>query len=161
MRSEERYAGTWSELMEECSDLEGRRTELEEELDEVKKKIAHLEEVLRHLAPLAGLTYHDTDLSGLGITAAVRVVMENSKERMSASDVRRALEGRGFDFSAISSPMSSIYKILSRLADDPDCPVKKERDGNATFYCWEKPEPAPAPDDYAQSAEISDDDIPF
>lgn len=156
MKTQENFADTWSELVSESSELENRKTELEEQLDLVKKQIAHLDEVVRHLAPLAGIALNK-DLSDLGITDAIRTVLEDATERVSPQDVRRELEGRHFDFSGYSAPMSSIYKILGRLADDPDCPVMRKRDGNSVFYIWERPNK----DEYAQQAEITDDDIPF
>jgi hypothetical protein len=156
MRTQESYADTWSELVGEQNELENQKTELEEQLDVVKKQIAHLAEVLRHLAPLAGIPFHN-DLSDLGITDAIRSVMEDSTERMSPQDVRQALEKKRFDFSGYSAPMSSIYKILGRLAEDSEYPIKRQRDGNSVFYIWERPKK----DDYAQAAEVSDDDIPF
>ncbi|HMG86327.1 MAG TPA: hypothetical protein VK574_11300 [Terracidiphilus sp.] len=155
MKTPDDYATTWSDLIEESSELENKKAELEEQLDVVKKQITHLDEVLRHLAPLAGIPFH-RDLSDMGITDAIRCVMEDSTERMSPQEVRSVLESKHFDFAGYSAPMSSIYKILGRLADDPDCPVRKKRDGNTVFYVWERPST-----EYAQSAEISDDDIPF
>jgi uncharacterized protein YhaN len=167
---QEQYRETWDRLSNECHELEEKRDGLETDLSEVKSQIAHLEQVLNHLRPLAGLAVDD-DISDLGITEAIRVVLKNSKSRMSASDVRLALKAKGFDLSTYSAPMSSIYKVLGRLADDSSGPVVREKDGNGVFYLWrsatasfdQRPPAAAAgdPDDYVQSAEISDDDIPF
>ena len=154
MKTQEDYRATWDELYGECVGLEEQRDNLETELSEVKSQIAHLREVLSHLRPLAGVPLGD-DISGLGITDAIRAILENSKERMSPHGVRNALVNKGFDLSGYSAPMSSIYKILARLADDQSSRVFRIRDESGVFYEWRKI------DEFAESAEISDDDIPF
>jgi hypothetical protein len=150
------YRETLERLFSESRELAERRDALEAELSEVKSQIVHLDAVLDHLRPLAGLAI-DEDISGLGITEAIRAVLRNSKARMSATEVRLALKAKGFDLSSYSAPMSSIYKILGRLAEDANTPVIRHKDesGGGVFYEWQDP------DDYAQQAEISDDDIPF
>jgi hypothetical protein len=154
MKTQEDYRAVWDDLYEECSSLEGQRDNLETELSEVKGRIAHLQAVMNHLRPLAGVPLGD-DISGLGITDAIRAILENAKERMTPQDVRRALANKGFDLSGYSAPMSSIYKILARLADDQSSPVFRIRDGSGVSYEWRTPM------DISQQAEISDDDIPF
>lgn len=159
MKTQENFADTWSELLQEHGEMETKRCELEEQLDEVKKKLAHLDEVLVHLAPLAGVSYPD-DIAGLGMTDAIRLVLEHASERMSAQDIRKTLENRGFDLSGYSAPMQSIYKILSRLVDEANSRVVRERDGTTVFYMWQKPA-SQIVADFANQVEISDDDIPF
>lgn len=142
------YAIRWKELFDEKSSLVDKRTDLETELSEIGTRIAHLTEVLNHLAPLAGVAV-GKDVSGLGITDAVRHVMENSVEPMSAGEVRDALMQRGFDFTGHSAPMSSIYKVLGRFADDPSSKIAREKaEGGRVYYRWVRDE-------------ITDDDIPF
>jgi hypothetical protein len=105
--------------------------------------------VLNHLAPLAGVAVGE-DLSGLGITDAIRNVLEASADAMSPGDVRDALSQKGFDLSGHSAPMSSIYKILGRLADDSTSRIVREKaDGGRVFYRHVAP------------SGITDDDILF
>ncbi len=118
------------------------------ELSEINTRISHIAEVLVHLAPLAGLTYGE-NIAGLGITDAVSYVLEHHDGPMSAAEVRDALTEKGFDMSGHSAPMSSIYKILSRLAADEKNPIEREIvDGGRVNYQWKRDE-------------ITDDDIPF
>ena len=140
-------------MLNETSELREKRNNLESELDEIKRQIKHMDEVLKHLGPLAGMSDGE-DISGLGLTDAIRAVLRKADDRMSPIDVRSTLQQKGFDLSGYSAPMSSIYKVLSRLADDNDSPVVREREDNGVFYRWQEP-------DIAQSADISDDDIPF
>lgn len=147
------YARWWKEIEDEKSSLVDRRTNLETELGDINTQITHLNEVLNHLAPLAGVPVGN-GLSGLGITDAIRNVLEDSSDAMSPSDVRETLTRRGFDLSGHSAPMSSIYKILGRLADDSSTNVVREKvDGGRVFYRHVKP-------NYANVG-ITDDDIPF
>ena len=151
---QEEYKARWLEMLSECCQLREKRNGLETELDEVKRQIEHLDAVLKHLGPLAGESEGD-DISGLGLTDAIRAVLKKATDRVSPSDVRQTLQQKGFDLSGYSAPMSSIYKVLSRLAADDNSHVTREQEDNAVFYRWNEP------DEYSQAAEISDDDIPF
>jgi hypothetical protein len=155
--NQEEYKAIWEKLFDESISLAIHRSEIENELNEVNTRLQNIRQALQYMRPLAGAAAGD-DLRGLGITDAVRAVLQKSKQRMSATDIRNALTARGFDLSGYSSAMSSIYTVLGRLADDPNTPVirHKEEGGTGVSYEWKEPE-----DDVAQSAEITDDDIPF
>jgi hypothetical protein len=139
---------TWSELFAERKSLVDMRTTLETELVEIRNKISHLDEVLNHLAPLAGIDWYNTDdnLSGLGLTGAIRFVLQHSAERLSAQDIRRLLIDKRYDLSSLSAPMASIYKVLTRLVDDAG-EVEREKEEGRVYYKWK--------------SQISDEDIPF
>jgi hypothetical protein len=149
---QEDYKAMWSKLFDESIELSNRRTELEMDLNEVKAQIQNVEQMLVSIRPLAGIASVE-DLKGLGITDAIRTVLKNSKQRLSPNEVRKALTQGGFDMSGYSSPMSSIYTVLGRLASDDDSSeVIREQDVNRNvFYRWKANE----------STELSDDDIPF
>src|ERR1039457_3585198 len=131
------YEGTWKALFMKKLNLMGQRSTLEAELSEVKTQIAHLDEILSHLGPLAGVPEKD-NIASLGITDAVRWILKNSEMRMSPTDVRDKLAEKGFDLSALTAPMGSIYKILSRLADatPPEITREREEGGRNVFYRW-------------------------
>ena len=151
MKQQDDYQQAWNDFWQERSALTNQRTALETDLSEIKTKIRHIDEILDHLAPLTGAISSDDDLSGLGITDAIRAVLKKASERMSAAEVRNALTAKGFDLSAHTAPMASIYKILSRLVNDSE-EVERERDDDGSvFFGWKRPSPT----------EITDDDIPF
>jgi hypothetical protein len=152
--TQEQFKAMWNGLFMEGLELTERRTELENELNEVKARLENVKQTLQSVRPLAGISSGD-DLHGMGITDAIRTVLRTSKQRMSAADVKAALSSKGFDLSEYSSPMSSIYTVLGRLADGSD-PVHRDKDGHDVFWMWLDPEDA-----FSQQAEISDDDIPF
>ena len=143
----EDYKKHYWELNSERDSLIDARTNLETTLSEIKTRIAHLDEVLEHLSPLAGMSNGD-DVAKLGITDAIRAVLQWAPVKMSAADVQRALAEKGFDLSGYTAPMASIYKILGRLVEDSK-EVEREKDERSrVFFSWKRPE-------------ISDDDIPF
>jgi hypothetical protein len=146
------FNGQWNEYFLEQNRLEGQRAALEAQLSEITTKIEHLQGMLDHLAPLAGITF-GMSVVGMGITDAIRVILKESKERLAAQDVRRLLDENGLDLSKYTSPMASIYKVLGRLVDDSH-EVEREKEGNNVFFRWKTNE-------HPQGAEISDDDIPF
>ncbi|QNI37295.1 hypothetical protein [Edaphobacter albus] len=130
------YAETWKNVFMKKVELTDRRATLEAELSDINTQIGHLNEIMSHLAPLAGVPAKE-NLATLGITDAIRWVMEKSKERMAPKDVHDELREKGFDMSTLSAPMASIYKILARLAGSstPEILREKEEDGKV-FYRW-------------------------
>jgi hypothetical protein len=140
------FEKTWFELSGEQAQLMDRRSELENELTDVRKKIAHLDQVLDHLAPLADLPWTD-EIVGLGITDAIRRVVQQSSERLSAKDVQQKLADKGFDLSDLSAPMASIYKILSRLEESNE--IEREKEGSKVFFKWRG------------ATRVSNEEIPF
>ena len=64
------YHKTWSAIYAERGELISRRTELENELVEIRNSISHLDEILDHLAPLAGLAVAVARYFGLTFTAS-------------------------------------------------------------------------------------------
>jgi hypothetical protein len=142
------FGQTWRQLYGEKEVLTERRTNLENELIELRTQITHLDEVLDHLAPLAGMIYASgEDLSALGLTDAIRRVISDATGRISPRDVHQKLASSGYDLSALTAPMASIYKILARLSDSGEI-VREKEDGGKVFY-------------KSKPIEISDEDIPF
>jgi len=144
------YEKTWDELSAERRTLVEQRTTLENELNEIRTKIAHLEEILNHLEPLAGIPWLES-IAGMGITDAIRAVLSRTKDSLSAQDVRQSLLQGGFDMSGLTQPMASIYKVLARLVDDSKEAERQKDESGKVTYRWKRTEPT----------EITDDDIPF
>jgi hypothetical protein len=140
------FARTFSELSAERSRQVNRRTELETELVDVRNRITHLDEALAHIAPLADISFNPDSIAGLGLTDSIRKILVLSDERVAAKDIHKRLRELDYDFSSLTAPMASIYKILSRLEESGEVERQKE-DGRIT-YSW-KVEP------------IRDEDIPF
>jgi hypothetical protein len=129
------YDATWVTLYQKRTDLLEQRSSLEAELSNVNTQIEHLNEILKHLSPLVGLPA-EANLASLGITNAIRWILEQSEDRMSPTEIRDKLIEKGFDLSALSAPMNSIYKILSRLADGDKPEVTRQEEDRKVFYSW-------------------------
>ena len=133
---ESEYEATFGMLSKKKLDLLIERTDVELKLSEIKSQIAHLSEILDHLAPMAGMPVRD-NISAMGITDAIRWVLKSTEDRMAPIDVRDKLTEKGFDLSGLTAPMASIYKILARLADGPTPEVVREReDDGKVYYRW-------------------------
>jgi len=144
------FTQTWQDIARERGDLAAFRDDLETKLAELRTKISRLDEVLNNLAPLTNLPiayYDERDVSKLGLTDAIRFVLRNSQQRLSAHDVRKLLLEKRYDLSGLTAEMASIYKILSRLSEGDSAEVDREKEDGRVFYRW-KPE-------------IKDEDIPF
>jgi hypothetical protein len=141
------FAQTYSELSFERHSQINRRTELETELVEVRNRIAHLDEVLAHLAPLADISVDPNSIAGLGLTDAIRKILVTADDKMTAQDIRKRLVELDYDLSGLTAQMASIYKILSRLVEDSK-EVDREKEDGRVYYKWKHPP-------------ITDEDIPF
>jgi hypothetical protein len=137
------FLKTYRDLQAEESRLTEQRTALELELGEVNTRLEHVKGALRHLSPLAGETFTETnnygeDLSEFGITDAVRHVVRSApKEGLTPGDVIKVLGERGFNLSKYSSPRASVHKILTRLIDAKDVERVKDESGQSPYkYLW-------------------------
>jgi hypothetical protein len=142
------HAKIWSDYFNERQRLAKHRNGLETELNETRRQISHLDEILNHLRPLADMSDNDEAMASLGITAAVRYVLRHSNERMSAQEVRQQLIDKGYDLSDLSAPLASIYTILGRLTQGDDADVEREKEEGRVYYKWKVPP-------------VADEDIPF
>jgi|SRR5271163_3603091 len=126
----------WEALQAERERLAARRDEIEMELHETKTKIRHIDSALDHLMPLADLGMLVSEITQLGLTDAVRRIFQMNKDvRLSATDVRNKLKEEGYDLSDLTAPMASIYKILSRLSDNPE-EMRREKEDGRVYYTW-------------------------
>jgi len=125
------YQTIYEQLSSRLIDLTNRRNDEELALADLSKEIENLEETMSHLAPLCGYVFNPTNLSNLGITQAVRLVL-STEERMSVADIRKKMEERGFSFTSYSAPAATLHTVMRRLVDAGD--VKSEREGYKVFY---------------------------
>lgn len=127
----------WETLNQERQALTTRRDELELELIEIRAKLSHLEQVLDHLLPLTDINFCVSEIAQLGLTDAIRRVLQNNKDKkLSATDVRTQLVNEGYDLSSLTAPMASVYKILSRLAEQPEEVRREKEEDGRVFYTW-------------------------
>ena len=125
------YVKIYMQLLSRIGELKGRRAELEAALGDTVHEIENIKKAIDHLAPLAGMMYDEKDVSNMGITDAVRHVLD-PKERLSVAEIKAKMEEQGFDFSSYNAPNASIHTILKRLVDAGKAEL--EKDGWNSFY---------------------------
>jgi hypothetical protein len=125
------YKNIYEVLSNKVAELWQMRTELEVRLGDINKELEGLQETMTHLGPLAGYTSGPDSIAELGITDAVRGVLD-PKVRMSAAEVKAKMEERGFDFSKYSAPEASVRTILKRLVEAKK--AEQEKEGYKIFY---------------------------
>lgn len=136
MESQEFYE-TWNRLNEERLALIASRDERELELSEIRTKIQQLDKILEYLGPLADMSIFASEITQLGLTDAIRRVLQfNENERLGPLDVMKKLQGEGYKLSSLSAPMASIYKILSRLSEDPKKVLREKDESGRVYYKW-------------------------
>jgi hypothetical protein len=133
-----------------------RLTDISLEKFELDNEVVRLR---RTITALAAMCSESPWTDELGITETCTEVMQSEKGEVSTQEVVKKLERLGFDLASQKNPAASVHAVLSRLAAQGKIEkiTNEEKNGVVT---WKGPNYAP-PDDYAQSAEISDDDIPF
>jgi hypothetical protein len=125
------YMSWYEQLGNQLSDLSDERTELEVRLADINKQIEHIQNTMHGLGPLTGMISPVDDFTDLGITDAVRSVLDCTN-RMSATDVRTKMQARGYDLSKYSAPDATVRTILKRLIEAGKAQAEKE--GHKVFY---------------------------
>jgi hypothetical protein len=136
------YKKVYSDLSGRLSELKDQRAILEANLGDIVKEIERLTASIGFLSPLAGYAFWPENIVGLGITDAVRSVLDPN-DRLSVAEIKDRMAKRGFDFSSYSAPNASIHTILKRLVEAEKAAVEKE--GWKTYY----------------KLVMNDEDIPF
>lgn len=139
------YQELWNKVRDRRTELGKELVDLELRVDELRKEAAHLDQVLINLGALCGLFFEIPSIPGMGLTDAIRTVVDNATDRLSPTEIQQELQKKGFSFSNYTQPMASVYKVLSRLTDAKQ--IIQEKEGGRVFYRTAK--------------EISDEDIPF
>jgi len=106
----------------------------------------------RTITALAAMCSESPWLDPIGITDACEEVMAIEREDVTTQNVVEKLEAMGFDLSSQKNAAASVHSVLTRLAEKKKIEkITKEESGAVT---WRGP-------NYTDSAEITDEDIPF
>lgn len=135
--------------------FDGKTKRLAAIQDEARSLSDELLKLRRSITALAALCSESPWLDPLGITDSVTEIMEADRWEMTTQDVMKRLVDIGFDLGSQKNPAASVHSVLSRLAQKGKITKVNKTDDEVA---WRGPQ---YNDDLAQSAEISDDDIPF
>jgi hypothetical protein len=89
------------------------------ELARLDAETAALRLTIAALAPLVG------EGSSTGLTDAIRSILAQADEPLSAGDIRDRLAALGFDMKSYSNPLATIHTILRRLTESDEAHVQK------------------------------------
>lgn len=142
------YKDTLETARTEFEKLLAEESRLEYCLLENRKRQTGLKKTVESLSALVG---EDTDEKTVGITEAIREVLQKLWERnhelgLTPTGVRLHLHQSGFQLDSYKNPMAVIHTTLKRLEDQDE--IKAFPKNEKTLYQWIQ-------------QEITDDDIPF
>jgi hypothetical protein len=133
---ENQYAAQLMAFSADLTKLDAKLVDLDIQRDEVRKQRDQIKKVVHDLSVLCGIAT-ETDLSLLGFTDACRAVLrKNWQKEFSATELRDALSQNGYDLTAYSNPLSSIYTILRRLEESTPSQVRKVQNGLKVTFQW-------------------------
>jgi hypothetical protein len=140
------YGKMFSDAQGELQQLQAAKTNLEEKLDEVVKKITAMTKTYNAIAPLVG-KYCIPELSdpivppgiealkAAGISVAVKAVLDQfPNENFTAATVRDRLGNKGWEWSNYSNPLSTVHTTLVRLVAGGVAKEGRDKDLKKFFY---------------------------
>jgi hypothetical protein len=93
---------------------QGRLSTLNNEVGFLESEIVRLR---RTIAALSDLCDEPIGLEQIGITDAVRSVLDQATQQMTTAQVKDGLAELGFDLTTQKNPTASVMAVLKRLAD--------------------------------------------
>jgi uncharacterized protein (UPF0335 family) len=129
-----------SGLMEECEILETRRAQLNQRIARLRKGVAGLSSLAGREWPDV-INQHpnlfpDSMPLDIGMTDAVRKVLQSNDIFFTPVDVRTDLRSFGYDTEQYKNILASIHTILKRLAAAGEVQTGTVEDG--TVYKWKR-----------------------
>jgi hypothetical protein len=126
-------------------DLQARKRELagllkqrqvfDRQMAQLQPIINHLEGLCRELGDRAAKENAAKVELTTGLTELARVTLEEAYMPLSASEVKKRMEAKGFDFSKYSNPLASIHTVLKRLVKSRQVKVVPQKAGKKA-YQW-------------------------
>jgi hypothetical protein len=122
--------------------LERAEEELENSVRQkeiIERRILNLAMTIKSLRALCGVKppSFQEELPGLGLTDAIRRVLEFSDNPLTPTQVRSILTAARFDLSDQSNVMASIHSVLKRLTDAGE--ILRDQIEEETVYLWLTP----------------------
>ena len=117
----------------ELAALLRQRQKIDERMARLQPLIGHLEGLCRELGVRAAKeTAAKVELT-TGLTELARVTLEEAYIPVSASDLKKRMEAKGFDFSNYSNPLASVHVVLRRLVKSGKVKVVPQKGGKKAY----------------------------
>ena len=120
---------------QELTGLLRQRQEIDHKIAQLQPLISHLESLCRELGDRAAKeTATKVELT-TGMTELARITLEEAFLPISASELKKRMESKGFDFSEYASPLAAIHTVLKRLVKSGKVKVVPQKAGKKA-YQW-------------------------
>lgn len=151
--ADEYYKSALELGVQELADLMREREELDARREELSERIARVRQGVLGLSALAGYNPQALEMqyphlfpdlldSDIGLTDAVRKVLQANGKFMTPVGVRTGLRTLGFDIGRYKNPLASIHTVLKRLKDAGEVEPGLIEDNTA--YKWKEGTRLPA-----------------
>src|ERR1044071_1948134 len=116
----EAAAVDYTKLMRQRNEIEAQLAEIDREVAKLSFKVVSLAALCDEIPKTTAVVETLKDVSKIGLTEAVRIVLRASGEWMKATEVRDQILKLGIDLSKYQNPLASVYTILNRLDKEVD-----------------------------------------
>ena len=120
---------------QELTGLLRQRQEIDRKIAHLQPLISHLEGLCRELGDRAAQEAASKVELNTGLTELARITLEEAFLPLSASELKKRMESKGFDFSKYSSPLTAIHTVLKRLVKSGKVKVIPQKAGKKA-YQW-------------------------
>jgi|RhiMethySRZTD1v2_1073278.scaffolds.fasta_scaffold514210_2 hypothetical protein len=120
------FLAAFSEAKEKLRSTVSERDTTERKLAAFDEEIIRLRRVVVSLGDMIGA---ETELAELGITEAVRTVLNNATTRMTLKEVKEGLTLLGFDLNTQKNADASVLAVLNRMLEKHE--IRKEEQVHA------------------------------
>ena len=110
---------TEKEILDEIAALEARLRDKIAERDQLNIEAIQLEEKIRNLTALFirdAITEKGKQLTAVGLTEAINILLRKHGKPMTAADVKLGLELLGFELKRFKNPSAAVHNTLIRMA---------------------------------------------
>jgi DNA repair exonuclease SbcCD ATPase subunit len=115
--------------------LAKQRQHIDQKMAQLQPVINHLEGLCKELGEkVAHETATKVELT-TGLTELARITLKEAFVAVSAGELKKRMEAKGFDFSKYSSPLASVHTVLKRLVKSGQVKVVPQKGGKKT-YQW-------------------------
>jgi hypothetical protein len=120
---------------QELAGLLRQRQKIDQKMAQLQPVINYLEGLCRELGErVAQESAIKVELT-TGLTELTRVTLEEAFIPVTASELKKRMEAKGFDFSRYSNPLASIHTVLQRLVKSGKVKVVPQKGGKKA-YQW-------------------------
>jgi hypothetical protein len=130
-----RYRRDLNAAKRELASLAKYRQDIDLQMAKLQPIISHLEGLCKELGEkFARETATKVELT-TGLTELARITLTEAYVPLSAGELKKRMEAKGFDFSKYSSPLASIHTVLKRLVKSGQVKVVPQKGGKKS-YQW-------------------------